>query len=99
MRNPWGNKDAYNGPWSKNSSEWKKVSESLKQELNNQEEGEFFMSFKDFQSNFEDIDFVHVNLNAFYVVGQEYDMDLSWSNKTYYGAWVRGKTAGGKCLN
>ena len=95
LRNPWGNKEAYSGPWSEKSPEWNKVSGNIKKELNNQEDGEFFMLFKDFLDYFDDIDFVHVNLNAFYVVGQEYNMDINWMNKNYFGSWVKGKTAGG----
>jgi hypothetical protein len=63
-----------------------------------QEYGEFFMSFEDFFREFDSIDFVHINLNAFYNVGKEYERMIEWDNKFFTGAWIKGKTAGGLYL-
>jgi hypothetical protein len=56
------------------------------------------MSFEDFFREFDSIDFVHINLNAFYNVGKEYERMIEWDNKFFTGAWVKGKTAGGLYL-
>lgn len=95
MRNPWGEKDSYNGPWGINSREWSKVNESIRKDLDIQDDGEFFMSFKDFLKEFDDIDFVHINLNAFYIVGKDYYENITWENSNFAGEWIKGKTAGG----
>ena len=95
LRNPWGEKESYNGPWSANSQEWNKVSEEIRKELDIQENGEFFMSFKDFFDAFDDIDFVHINLNSFYTVGKDYNENITWVNSFFAGEWTKGKTAGG----
>ncbi|XP_074144225.1 calpain-13-like [Sminthopsis crassicaudata] len=50
--NPWGEKE-WTGRWSDNSREWQKVQESERIRLyNNKEDGEFWMSFLDFQKTF-----------------------------------------------
>ena len=56
------------------------------------------MSFEDFFREFDSIDFVHINLNAFYNVGKEYERMIEWDNKFFTGAWIKGKTAGGLYL-
>ena len=98
LRNPWGQPGSYNGRWSPNSNEWKKVSDNAKAEIdfNKDAEGDFFMSFEDFSKEFEDIDFVHVNLNAFYTNHGDYNNNFKWINKNFNGAWVKNKNAGGK---
>jgi hypothetical protein len=56
------------------------------------------MSFEDFFREFDAIDFVHINLNAFYNVGKEYERMIEWDSKIFTGAWIKGKTAGGLYL-
>ena len=33
VRNPWGNEQEWNGPWSDGSSEWRSVSDQVKQDM------------------------------------------------------------------
>ncbi|KPJ17644.1 Calpain-A [Papilio machaon] len=54
LRNPWGNEAEWNGPWSDKSPEWRFIPESEKEELGLtfDDDGEFWMSFKDFVNHF-----------------------------------------------
>ena len=51
LRNPWGEAE-WTGPWSDASPEWKRVMEHDLEEahicLQNRDDGEFWMEFKDF---------------------------------------------------
>ncbi|RCN39845.1 calpain family cysteine protease, partial [Ancylostoma caninum] len=55
IRNPWGNEQEWNGPWSDNSREWRSVPDNVKEEmgLRFDHDGEFWMSFEDYMRNFE----------------------------------------------
>ncbi|KAK6015500.1 calpain family cysteine protease, partial [Ostertagia ostertagi] len=55
IRNPWGNEQEWNGPWSDNSSEWRSLPDNVKQDmgLKFDHDGEFWMTFEDFMRNFE----------------------------------------------
>lgn len=48
IRNPWGNVDEWNGPWSDQSSEWQNIPKEEKEEmgLTFDSDGEFWMSYK-----------------------------------------------------
>lgn len=54
LRNPWGDEAEWNGAWSDKSDEWKKISEKEKKRIGLvlAQDGEFWMSFKDFMANF-----------------------------------------------
>ena len=55
LRNPWGDHE-WNGDWSDKSPLW---TDSIKKQLDfdgEAEDGIFWMSFKEFQSKFSDID-------------------------------------------
>ena len=97
MRNPWGQRNSYSGPWSPRTPEWNKVSDNVKKELNYTDDGDgnFFISYEDFLKQFDDVDFVHVDLNAFYSTDSDYNNTFKWINKTFVGSWVKGKNAGG----
>lgn len=96
LRNPWGQSDSYNGSWGRKSQEWQVVHPKIAQEIggNKQDDGNFFMEFKDFSSTFERIDFVHNDLNAFHYNGKEYNKTLKWSRSSFDGSWIKGKTNG-----
>ncbi|XP_077578546.1 calpain-5-like isoform X2 [Stigmatopora nigra] len=53
LRNPWGSSE-WNGPWSDGSAEWEKISQRERQKIGVvvQNDGEFWMTFDDFLSNF-----------------------------------------------
>ena len=93
IRNPWG-KDEWNGPWSDGSKEWKTVSKRDKEKLNliTEENGEFYMSFDDFVTNFQQMEFVHKLPN------RKSHEKLRWEVSEIHSRWVKNLSAGG-CLN
>lgn len=71
LRNPWGRPvwtgsqwiDNWNGEWSETSDVWNYVSESDKQKLGHcvSNDGEFWMSYKDFWKNFASVEICNLN--------------------------------------
>ncbi|XP_076636463.1 calpain-A-like [Colletes latitarsis] len=99
LRNPWGNKVEWEGPWSDKSPKWKSVSENLKKKLGLtfNEDGEFWMSFQDFTHYFSQLDICNLSPDSL----TEDDLNAGkkkWKMSTLNGQWVRGVTAGG-CKN
>ncbi|KAK0416655.1 hypothetical protein QR680_012613 [Steinernema hermaphroditum] len=103
IRNPWGNEQEWNGPWSDNSREWRSVAESVKQDmrLTFAHDGEFWMSFDDFMRNFEKMEICNLGPD---VMDEVFEMtgvrsaQNTWATNTHDGAWVRNESAGG-CRN
>lgn len=92
MRNPWGDTE-WSGAWCDGSDEWTHVSESVQTELElkTQDDGEFWMCYKDFQKEYCNMiicnlspDFDHDGISD----KAEYQLSL-------YGRWARGINAGG----
>ncbi|ETE64457.1 Calpain-9, partial [Ophiophagus hannah] len=94
VRNPWGQVE-WNGAWSDNSSEWDSLSPSEKQQLHHTtlDDGEFWMKFEDFLSNFEKVEICNLTPDAL-----EDNAAHKWEVSIHQGSWVRGATAGG-CRN
>ncbi|XP_026525257.1 calpain-9 [Notechis scutatus] len=94
VRNPWGQVE-WNGAWSDNSSEWDSLSPSEKQRLHHTalDDGEFWMKFEDFLSNFEKVEICNLTPDAL-----EDNAAHKWEVSIHQGSWVRGATAGG-CRN
>uniref|UniRef100_A0A8C7WZ71 Calpain catalytic domain-containing protein n=1 Tax=Oryzias sinensis TaxID=183150 RepID=A0A8C7WZ71_9TELE len=61
MRNPWG-KMEWNGPWSDSSKEWAKIGDTERHNLGLtvEDDGEFWMSFRDWCRHFSDADICHI---------------------------------------
>ncbi len=101
MRNPWGVKTVWNGPWSYKSEKWKKLSQSILGKINpyteeDLETGTFFVTFEEYCKLFDSIDFLHVNLNAFFK--SDYLMnnhEFKWLYQEFHGQWVPGINSGG----
>uniref|UniRef100_A0A3Q4HW16 Calpain 2, (m/II) large subunit b n=1 Tax=Neolamprologus brichardi TaxID=32507 RepID=A0A3Q4HW16_NEOBR len=90
MRNPWGQVE-WTGPWSDGSSEWNYVQgESPHSKA---EDGEFWMSFSDFQRHYSRIEVCTLTPDTI-----ENDSVKHWSVSKFDGGWRRGSTAGG-CRN
>lgn len=50
--------------------------------------GEFYISFKDFVTNFEELDVAHVNLDAFASYSTSFNLTKThWGQKQFYGSW------------
>ncbi|XP_044730408.1 calpain-B-like isoform X3 [Chrysoperla carnea] len=99
LRNPWGNEAEWNGPWSDKSPEWRFIPEHVKEELGLtfDDDGEFWMSYKDFQKFFDRLEICNLSPDSL----TEEDVELGkkkWEMSVFEGDWVRGVTAGG-CRN
>jgi calpain-5 len=98
MRNPWGQKKSFTGPWSAGKRDWRQVSDNIRHKLSVDEQldGEFYMNYNDYKVIFSDIDFVHVNMNAFYDSTSHDYNNYKWHETSFQGQWIPGKNAGGK---
>ncbi|XP_074079141.1 calpain-9 [Macrotis lagotis] len=94
VRNPWGQVE-WNGPWSDNSREWSSVDSSEQKRLCHSalDDGEFWMTFKDFKVHFDKVEICNLTPDAL-----EEDALHKWEVTIHQGSWVRGSTAGG-CRN
>ncbi|XP_043861302.1 calpain-9 [Dromiciops gliroides] len=94
VRNPWGQVE-WNGPWSDNSREWSSVDSSEQKRLCHSalDDGEFWMTFKDFKIHFDKVEICNLTPDAL-----EEDALHKWEVTVHQGSWVRGSTAGG-CRN
>uniref|UniRef100_A0A8B9JIS8 Calpain-3 n=1 Tax=Astyanax mexicanus TaxID=7994 RepID=A0A8B9JIS8_ASTMX len=94
LRNPWGQVE-WNGPWSDNSKEWTTISKSEKEKLQhqNEEDGEFWMSFDNFKKNYTKLEICNLTPDAL-----DDDKIHKWTVSVNEGRWVRGCSAGG-CRN
>ncbi|XP_053677985.1 calpain-A-like [Anopheles nili] len=92
LRNPWGQRE-WTGAWSDNSLEWILVNDEKMSELNIvRQDGEFWMSFEDFVTYFDDISICHQcpkDLDSFQ------NTHFPWEMLCHTGEWKRGSTAGG----
>ncbi|KAL7636763.1 UNVERIFIED_CONTAM: hypothetical protein RMT77_012517 [Armadillidium vulgare] len=110
LHNPWGNEAEWTGAWSDKSYEWNSVSEDERDKLGItfDDDGEFWMPFSDFISNFTAMDICDVTPDVF---TSQLDCDSDdeecivkeqrhrqWKMRIMEGEWIQGKTAGG-CRN
>ncbi|XP_045781220.1 calpain-B-like isoform X6 [Maniola jurtina] len=100
LRNPWGNEAEWNGPWSDKSPEWRFIPESEKEELGLtfDDDGEFWMAFKDFSSHFDRVEICNLNPDSLDPEECPEGCTKKWEMSVFEGEWVRRVTAGG-CRN
>ncbi|BFZ11476.1 hypothetical protein BsWGS_14514 [Bradybaena similaris] len=98
IRNPWGNGSEWKGAWSDGSKEWTLLSETEKKELglNFDDDGEFWMSFQDFKSNFHKLEIC--NLGPDSLDEDDLQNKKKWETFKEHGSWIRRVNAGG-CRN
>ncbi|KAL1258138.1 hypothetical protein QQF64_011382 [Cirrhinus molitorella] len=90
--NPWGDSE-WNGDWSDKSPLWNTVSDEDRKQLLVHENGEFWMSLKDFLKTFDNMDICCTCPDFL-----EEKSACRWISKYHHGSWVTGSTAGG-CMN
>ncbi|CAG7838641.1 unnamed protein product [Allacma fusca] len=93
LRNPWGSKE-WNGAFSDRSAEWTKISKSEKDKLGLtvDDDGEFWMPYDDFISEFSDLSICRlINTSVF-------NFRKTWYENYFEGQWTEPLTAGG-CPN
>ena len=86
IRNPWGRAE-WTGAWSDHSTKWKKVSpeEKAKYNLVIEDDGEFYISFKDFHQIFQTLTICNIS---------HLDAGLAWNEEKIFGSWRRNVSAG-----
>ncbi|XP_071523093.1 uncharacterized protein [Panulirus ornatus] len=100
IRNPWGNEAEWVGAWSDQSPEWQFIPPEEKAEmgLTFEHDGEFWMSFKDFMTNFTMLELTNLNPDSMEDEDITGSVQHKWEMSVFEGAWIRGSTAGG-CRN
>ena len=95
IRNPWGNEAEWNGAWSDGSDEWMFVpdEEKINHGIVCEHDGEFFMSMKDFFTNFDAMEMCHISPQSWGDLE-----DFGWHENHFEGSWIAGESAGG-CRN
>ncbi|XP_028902835.2 calpain-8 isoform X2 [Ornithorhynchus anatinus] len=93
LRNPWGEVE-WTGAWSDKAPEWNFIDPKQKEELDKQmEDGEFWMSFTDFQRQFSRLEICNLSPDSL-----SCEEVHKWGLTLFNGRWIRGSTAGG-CQN
>lgn len=84
------------GLWNKGGEEWNRVGQEAKEilEPDNQDDGQFLISFEDFIKEFDVLSLCHVNVHGF-DYEETNDSDFRWKILTFKGEWIVGENAGG----
>lgn len=103
--NPWGNDVEWKGEWSDKSSIWRQIDNEVKEllELKIENDGEFWMSYKDWVQNFDMCQICNLTPNLQHDISEsdwENSRVLStlfsmWQCQLFHGKWTRGISAGG----
>ncbi|GMS96327.1 hypothetical protein PENTCL1PPCAC_18502 [Pristionchus entomophagus] len=110
IRNPWGNSDEWNGPWSDGDVRWEDVSEDQKRtmQVTFKKDGEFWIAFEDFMREYKEMEVCNLSAEVMNEICEMTGVDqmctssgrnVQWKEVQQDGAWsIAEKTAGG-CAN
>ncbi|CAI5448028.1 unnamed protein product [Caenorhabditis angaria] len=107
IRNPWGNSKEWLGAWSDGSQEWQQVDGQQRESMgvNFAKDGEFWMSFDDFMTNFTQMEVCNLSADVMDEITEMTGVEVAekqkhqWVEKSADGEWnSRNGTAGG-CQN
>lgn len=92
VRNPWGSRIEWNGPWSDRSPEWNSIPEQDRRMMGLvfRDDGEFWMDFRDFLDNFTSLDICNLSPETNTMAMKQ------WIPNAYHSRWVEGYSAGGR---
>ncbi|XP_067884711.1 calpain-14-like [Heterodontus francisci] len=95
VRNPWGNKTEWNGPWSDRSVQWTRIDPEIKEKLLlSRDDGEFWMAMQDFVAHYAEL--VICNLTPDFLEGEN---QQKWALSIHRGTWLKGQSSGGRMGN
>ncbi|GAB1607463.1 calpain-9-like isoform X4 [Argonauta hians] len=99
IRNPWGESE-WKGAWSDESDEWRFISQQERNEIGlvYEDDGEFWMSFKDFVSNFQKMEICNLAPDSLDEDELNSRSKKRWESTSEKGSWVKNVSAGG-CRN
>lgn len=100
LRNPWGNEVEWKGAWSDQSKEWQFIPETEKRliGLTFENDGEFWMSYKDFLLNFDTIEICNLIKCYTHTTAFDFEEKKNWHIRKCDGEWKIDDSAGG-CRN
>ena len=113
VRNPWGDQQEWTGAWSDSSPEWKELSKSDRESfgLTVDTDGEWWMEWKDFVDNFDEVEICHPSIEDqlplkvmfilyYTIIIRSFFLqgDRKLTKCEWHATWIPGENAGG-CLN
>ena len=102
LRNPWGLENPWNGEWSLQSKNWKKLNKISKEKykLSLDNYGEFYMSYEDFVNNFTDLIVAQTQMEGLFNSDEKNSTEgQNWTEARYFSEWINGKSAGTDDVN
>jgi calpain len=105
IRNPWGNDQEWNGPWSDNAPEWQYVSYEQRQKMQVEfkHDGEFWMDFGDFVREFEELEACNLGPAVMNEIAEMTGVDQvqqsPWTEFQTDGQWSNSAGTAGGCQN
>jgi len=103
VRNPWGDKQEWRGTWADGGKEWSFIPDEEKKRmgLTFDHDGEWWMSYRDFVSNFDQLEMCNLSPDDPALSGEGEEtcsLGPGWCVASWHGSWVGGETSGG-CRN
>ncbi|XP_013405349.1 calpain-9 isoform X1 [Lingula anatina] len=92
IRNPWGTRVEWNGPWGDRSPEWNSIPPEDREAMGLvfRDDGEFWMDFRDFLENFDTLDICNLTPDS------PLDTPRRWKVAQFHGRWQKGISSGGR---